>query len=230
MTLDRKNPNIPPQANKFFDKDSPKYSNAPLILAICKESRSVAGKYYDFCFQLNSFHKPNPILAGSRFEKQTYPGILFQPARDIISFGHMSEVNIKWALRTTKCLDLKLDSIQSLAIPYTNSSFMLAHQVFRYGEDAPFSSQSKELIVVSRSGISKPTTFETRLNLILNGFCDSRLEHFMAKLRDTKRRINRELRAMTGMQNVLAIRLMDPATLNRWLMDPQFRKYGLPWD
>jgi hypothetical protein len=231
MTSGRKNPGIPPEANKFFDKDAPKHSMAPLILAISKESRSFAGQYYDFCFQRKPFHKSSPILAGSRFENPTYPGILFQPARDIISFAHMSEVNIQWALRTAKCLDLKLDSIQSLAIPYTNSSFMLTHQVFRYsGEGAAFLPQSKELIVVSRSGISKPTTFETRLKLILSGFRDSWLEDFMAKLRDTKRGINRELRAMTGMQNVPAIRLMDSVTLNRWLTEPQFRKDGLPWD
>jgi hypothetical protein len=231
MTPGRKNPGIPPQANRFFDKDAPKHSMAPLILAISKESRSVAGKYYDFCFQLKPFHKSNPILAGSRFENQAYPGILFQPARDVISFGDMSEGNIKWALKTAKCLDIKLNSIQSLAIPYTNSSFMLAHQVFQNsGEDASFLPRSKNLIIVSRSDISKPTTFGSRLKLILSGFRDSRLENFMAKLRDMKRGINRELRTMTGIQNVPVIRLMDPVTLNRWMTEPQLRKDGLPWD
>jgi hypothetical protein len=51
LNLSRENPYIAPNADQLFDNDAPKYSSVSLVLSICKESRTVAKRYYDFCFQ-----------------------------------------------------------------------------------------------------------------------------------------------------------------------------------
>lgn len=52
----------------------------------------------------------------------------------------------------------------------------------------------------------------------------------MAKLRELTAKMEVDLRAMLGLQNVPVIRVMDRDTLDRWIYDPRFRKDGLPWD
>jgi hypothetical protein len=230
LTLSREKPYITPNANQLFDNDAPKHSSVPLVLSICKESRTVAKRYYDFCFQRQPKLKSYPKLAGTRFENQIYHGILFQPARDSISFGDMSEYSIRWALKMTESVDLKLNNIQSLVIPKTESSSKLAHLIFRNSDDnARFLPRRQELIIVARPGICKPTVFETRLEAILGGLRDPRLENFMAQLKGMKRGIEKELRKH-GMENLPIVRLMDQVTLNRWVAEPQLRRDGLPWD
>jgi hypothetical protein len=231
LNLSRENPYIAPNANQLFDNDAPKYSSVPLVLSICKESRTVAKRYYDFCFQRQPKLKSYFKLAGTRFEKQTYHGILFQPARDTISFGDMSENSIRWALKMAESVDLKLNNIQSLVIPKTESSIKLAHLIFQDSEDhARFLPRRHELIIVARPGICKPTVFETRIEAILNGLRDPRLENFMIQLQGMKRGIEKELRRKPGMETLPMVRLMDQATLNRWVAEPQLRRDGLPWD
>jgi hypothetical protein len=171
LTLSCEKPFIAPEANQLFDNGAPKHSSVPLILSICKESRTISKRYYDFCFQRQSKLKSYPKLAGTRFDNQTYHGILFQPARDTISFGDMSEYSIRWALKMTESADLRLNNIQSLVIPKTESSSKLAHLIFRDSEDnARFLPRRQELIIMARPGICKPTVFETRLEAILGGF------------------------------------------------------------
>ena len=231
LNLSRDNPYIAPNANQLFDKDAPKHSSVSLILSICKESRTVAKRYYDFCFLRQPKLKSYPRLAGTRLENQTYHGILFQPARDTISFGDMSENSIRWVLKMAETVDLKLNNIQSLVIPKTESSSKLAHLIFRDSKDhARFLPRRHELIIVARPGICKPTLFETRLEAILNGLRDPRLENFMIQLKGMKRGIEKELRRKPGMETLPIVRLMDQATLNRWVAEPQLRRDGLPWD
>lgn len=231
LNLSRENPYIAPNANQLFDNDAPKYSSVPLVLSICKESRTIAKRYYDFCFQRQPKLKSYPRLAGTRFENQTYHGILFQPARDTISFADMSENSIRWALKMAGSVDLKLNNIQSLVIPKTESSSKLAHLIFRDSEDhSRFLPRRHELIVVARPGICKPTVFETQVEAILNGLRDPPLENFMIQLKGMKRGIEKELRRKPGMEILPIVRLMDQATLNRWVAEPQLRRDGLPWD
>jgi len=231
LNLSREKPYIAPNANQLFDNDAPKHSSVPLILSICKESRTVAKRYYDFCFQRQRKLKSYPRLAGTRFENQTYHGILFQPTRDTISFADMSENSIRWALKMAESVDLKLNNIQSLVISKTESSSKLAHLILRDSEDhSRFSSRRHELIVVARPGICKPTVFETQVEAILNGLRDPRLENFMIQLKGMKREIEKELRRKPGMGTLPIVRLMDQATLNRWVAEPQLRRDALPWD
>ncbi len=231
LTLGREKPFIAPKANQLFDNDAAKHPSVPLILSICKESRTVAKRYYDFCFQRQSKLKSYPKPASIRFDNQTYHGILFQPARDTISFGDMSEYSIRWALKMTDSVDLKLNKIQSLVIPKTESSSKLAYLTFQDSEDyARFLPRRQELIIVARPGICKPTMFESRLEAILGGVRDPRLENFMAQLKGMKKEIEKEMRTKYGMANVPIVRLMDQVTLNRWVAEPQFRRDGLPWE
>lgn len=230
LTLSREKPFIAPNANQLFDNDAPKHSSVPLILSVCKESRAVAKRYFDFCFQRQPKLKSYPKLEGTRFDNQTYHGILFQPARDTISFGDMSEYSIRWALKMTESVDLKINNIQSLVIPKTESSSKLAHLIFRDSEDNARFLPRKELIIVARPGICKPTVFETRLGAILGGFRDPRLENFMAQLKGMKREIEKEMRMKSRLANVPTVRLMDQVTLNRWVVEPQLRRDGLPWE
>jgi len=199
MTLSRDNPDIDSKANKFIDKYAPKDSMVPLMRVICKESRNVAAKY-DFCFQREpsltvtstlaesridnqmyppvlfqqtSTGKPKSVLVDRRYHDQPYLDILFQPKRDTISFEDLSERGIKWALKSITSQNLKLSNIQSLAVPYTNSGAILACQVIQDSrKQGQILTQSREIIFVSKSGISRPTIFESNLKFILGGHGD----------------------------------------------------------
>ncbi|PMD27936.1 hypothetical protein NA56DRAFT_696957 [Hyaloscypha hepaticicola] len=129
-----------------------------------------------------------------------------------------------------KLEDLKINNIQSLVIPKTESSSKLAHLIFRDSEDNARFLPRKELIIVARPGICKPTVFETRLGAILGGIRDPRLENFMAQLKGMKREIEKEMRMKSRLANVPTVRLMDQVTLNRWVVESQLRRDGLPWE
>jgi hypothetical protein len=88
----------------------------------------------------------------------------------------------------------------------------------------------KELLIKARQGITNRTPFERRIQLIMSGVRDAQIELFMGKLKHMKVGIEKESRGIKEMQNVQVVRLMDQATLERWISEPLFRQDGLPWD
>jgi len=214
-----------PQTMRFVDRDPLKDWNVPSIFYTCKESRDVVATFYDFVFlstSVDSTFVPND----SPYHAPKQSGIFFQPEHDIIYFHQdLFDEGMKPALKMAKSQGFKLRNIRSVAVqmPFPRKERRPSNWPYPRMENL---TGLKAVIIVL-----PPSPFAQKgIREILNGQRSGLGEMFMAKLREMTAKMEEDLRAMLGLQNVPVIRIMDRDTLDRWIYDPQFRKNGLPWE